>query len=133
MTMPETRGKRDSILRLRAGLLLLIALLLFSFSGGTFVARQFNLNLWWALLIALGFVLLIGFGVMQLTNKSYLAIAVVVTALTAYLAYDFLHDAMQWSSTVSLVLAAIPLAILAAAFWDFRRLKAELRLWADRR
>lgn len=133
MTMPETRDKRDSILRLRAGLLLLIALLLFCVSGGTFVARQFNLSGWWALLIALGFVGLIGFGVMRLTNKSYLAIAVVVTALTTYLAYDFLHDALQWGSTVSLILAAIPLVLLAAAFWDFRRIKAELRRWADRR
>lgn len=133
MSMPEPRAKGDPILRLRAGLLLLIALILFCVGGGTFVARQFNLGLGWALLIALGFVLLIGFGLMQLTNKSYWAIAVLVTVLTTYLAYDFLHAGMQWGGTLSLILAAFPLAVLSAAFWDFRRLKMEVRAWGNRR
>lgn len=133
MSMPEIRTRRESILRLRAGLLLLIALLLFCVGGGTFVARQFNLGLGWALLIALGFVLLIGFGLMQLSNKSYLAIAIIVTVLTTYLVYDFLNAGMQWGTTVALILAVVPLVILSVAFWDFRRLKTELRLWGNSR
>ncbi len=133
MTMPETRDTQASILRLRAGLLLLIALMLFCVGGGSFVARQFSLGFGWALLIAFGFVLLIGFGLMQLSNKSYVAIAVLVTALTTYLAYDFLRNALQWGSTVSVVLALVPLVVLAAAFWDFRRLKSEVRRWANSR
>ncbi|WP_245263422.1 hypothetical protein [Azorhizobium doebereinerae] len=133
MTMPETGGKASSILRLRAGFLLLAALVLLCVSGGTFVARQFQLGTLWGLLIALVLALAVGLAIYHLTNKSYWAIAALVTLVTTYLAYDFLRNAVDWSRGTSLTLAAIPLVVLLAAFWDFRRLKGEIRAWANRR
>lgn len=133
MTVPETGRVNTSILRLRAGLLLLAALVLLCLSSGTFLARQFQLGYGWALLMAAILALLVGYGVFRLTNKLYLGIAGLVTLATTYLAYDFLRNAMQWSAGVSMALAIIPLVILAAAFWDFRRLKGEVRAWANRR
>ncbi|GGF82668.1 hypothetical protein GCM10007301_48490 [Azorhizobium oxalatiphilum] len=131
--MPDTEGARGSIVRVRAGLLLMVALLLLCLSGGTFIARQFQLGYGWALLMAAVIALAVGYGVFRLTNRLYLGIAGLVTLATTYLAYDFLRNAMQWSAGVSMVLAAIPFVILVAAFWDFRRLKGEVRAWANRR
>lgn len=124
---------RPWIFRLRAGLLLLVALVFFSISGGNFVARQFGLTWLWALGLAFVFALLLGYGVARLTRAMYLSGAAVLTLLTTYLAYDFLRNAVGWSQTTSLILAAVPFVLMGAAFWDFRRLKEEIRRWADAR
>ncbi len=133
MSMPQAHDKDGTILRLRAGFLLLAALLLLCLSGGTFLARQFQLGYGWALLIALVIAAGVGYGVFRLTNKAYLAIAALVTLVTAYFAYDFLRNAMGWSAGLSLTFALVPLVVVGAAFWDFRRLKVEIRAWLNSR
>ncbi|MEP9368477.1 hypothetical protein [Xanthobacter sp. VNH20] len=129
----EGTQARPWIFRLRAGLLLLVALVFFCISGGNFVARQFGLTWVWALGLAFVFALLVGYGVSRLTRAMYLSGGAVVTLLTTYLAYDFLRNAVGWSQTTSLILAAVPFVLMGAAFWDFRRLKEEIRRWADAR
>ncbi|MFG1463212.1 hypothetical protein V5F77_09930 [Xanthobacter sp. DSM 24535] len=133
MTHIEGTQSRPWIFRLRAGLLLLAALVFFSISSGNFVARQFGLTWIWAAGLAFVFGLLIGYGVSRLTRAMYIGGAAIVTLLTTYLAYDFLRNAVGWSQTTSLLLAAVPFVLMGAAFWDFRRLKAEIRTWADAR
>ncbi|MGU3494138.1 hypothetical protein ACLBXM_08850 [Xanthobacteraceae bacterium A53D] len=133
MTVPDTGRETNSILRLRAGFLLLAALVILCVSGGTFIARQFQLGYGWALLIAGLIALALGFGVFRLTTKYYIGIAALVTLVTTYLAYDFMRNALQWGAGVSTALAIVPLVVLVAAFWDFRRLKGEVRAWANRR
>ncbi|MFS8035640.1 hypothetical protein ACI7BZ_01530 [Xanthobacter sp. AM11] len=128
---PPTRA--SSILRLRAGLLLLLASIVLCGAGGNFVARQFGLGLGWAVLLSI--VIWIGVGMLmaRLDSRIYYGAAVAITALLAYLVYDFSTSALGWSGTVSLVLAAVATALLGVTFQDFRRLKHELRLWAYRK
>lgn len=122
-----------TILRLRAGLLLLVASVVLCGAGGAFVARQFGLGLGWAILVALLIWVGVGMLIARVGNRIYYGVALAVTLLLAYLVYDFSSAALGWSWVVSLVLALAASALLAFTFHDFRRLKHELRLWAYRR
>lgn len=133
MAPAPTGPARPSILRLRAGLLLLVSSVILCGAGGHFVARQFGLGLGWAILLAV--VIWIGVGILlaRLDLRIYYGAAVAITALLAYLVYDFCSSALGWSGTVCLVLAMLATALLGFAFYDFRRIKEELRRWAYRR
>ncbi len=131
MASETTPIGKSSILRLRAGLLLLAALVMFCVSAGRFVAVQFGFGWVWGTICALLVAGLLAFGVTRLTRKTYFALAAFITLLTTYLAFDFLRGAAGWSGTTSLVFALIPLIILAAAFWDFRKLKLEITRWLN--
>ncbi|MEP9378869.1 hypothetical protein ABLE91_19285 [Aquabacter sp. CN5-332] len=122
---------KPSILRLRAGLLLLAALLMFCISSGRFVAVQFGLGWIWGTICALVVAALIGFGLTQLTRKIYFLLAAVITLVTTYFAFDFLRGALGWSGTTAFIFALVPFVVLAAAFWDFRRLKLEVTGWLN--
>lgn len=124
---------RPSILRLRAGLLLLVSSVILCGAGGHFVARQFGLGLGWAILMAV--LIWIGVGILlsRLDQRIYYGAAVAITVLLAYLVYDFCASALGWPGSVSMILAAIATALLGFAFHDFRRIKDELRRWAYRR
>ena len=124
-------AEKPAIVRVRAGLLLLLALILFCVSAGRFVATQFSLNWMWGLIVALVVAGLVGFALSRLTRKVYFLISALITLLTTYLAYDFLRGAMDWSTTMSLLCALVPFAVLAAAFWDFRQLKLEVARWLN--
>ena len=130
---PSKPASSPSILRLRAGLLLLVAFVVLCGAGGHFVARQFGLGIGWAILLAV--VIWVGVGILiaRLDTRLFFGAAVAVTALVAYFVYDFSSSALGWSSTVSLVLALVATLFLAFTFYDFRRLKHELRLWAYKR
>lgn len=133
MTSSSSGTGKMSILRLRAGLLLLIAFILLCGLGGQFVARQFSLGWGWAILIAV--VIWIGVGILlaRLPPKVYFGLALVVTLFLAYLVYDFSTGALGWSGAVSALLAVLATALLAFTFYDFQRLKKELKLWIYRR
>ncbi|MFG1348270.1 hypothetical protein [Xanthobacter autotrophicus] len=130
---PSRRASSPSILRLRAGLLLLVASVVLCGAGGHFVARQFGLGIGWAILLAV--VIWVGVGILiaRLDTRLFFGAAAVVTALVAYFVYDFSASALGWSSGVSLVLALVATLFLTFTFYDFRRLKHELRLWAYKR
>lgn len=130
-TLPK--AKAPSILRLRAGALLLVASVLLCGAGGHFVARQFGLGMGWAILIALAIWAGVGILLARVDSRIYFGIAVAVTALLAYLVYDFSTSALDWPKSVSAVLALAAVVFLAFTFYDFRRLKHELRLWAYRK
>lgn len=132
MSMSHKVGP-PSILRLRAGLLLLATVSLFSISAGRFAAVTFGLGWVWGLVLVLAVLVLLAFAIWRLTRKVYLIIAAAVTALTTYFAYDFLQGALGLSSTTALVLSLVPLVVVGAAFWDFLRLKEEIRRWLNSR
>lgn len=128
--MSQSSGTGSAyILRIRAGVLLLGALVIFSASGGSFVARKLSLGWGWAVLVALVLALALGVAVMRLSSKIYFAIGAVATLLAAYLAYDFCNVALDWSTTTSLVWGVVLGLVVAAAFYDFSRIKGELRRW----
>lgn len=133
MASAPSGAKTSSILRLRAGFLLLAAFVVLCGAGGNFVARQFGLGLGWAILIAV--VIWVGVGMLlaRLDSRIYFGAAFAVTALLAYLVYDFSTSAAGWPVAVSLFLALAATALLAFTFYDFRRLKHELRVWAYRK
>lgn len=131
MSAPPAPTGRPSILRLRAGLLLVLALSMLSVSAGRFVAVQFGFGWKWGIVGAVGFALVLVFVLTRLTRKLYFIIAAIITLLTTYLAFDFLRGALEWSSGMALLFAALPFAILAATFWDFRRLKLEVTGWLN--
>lgn len=131
---PTPSGARSSsILRLRAGLLLLVTTVVLCGAGGHFAARQFGLGIGWAILLAI--VIWIGVGMLlaRLDTRIYYAAAVAVTAFLAYLVYDFSSSAIGWPSSVSLFLAAVAVILLGFTFYDFRQIKRELRIWAYRK
>ncbi|MDI4664794.1 hypothetical protein K9U40_10710 [Xanthobacter autotrophicus] len=130
---PPRRASSPSILRLRAGLLLLVASVVLCGAGGHFVARQFGLGLGWAILLAVLIWVGVGMLLARLDTRLYFGGAVAVTALVAYFVYDFSSSALGWATGVSLVLALLATLFLAFTFYDFRRLKHELRLWAYRK
>lgn len=133
MAPPRSRSTSPSILRLRAGVLLLVASVVLCGAGGHFVARQFGLGLGWAILLAVVIWVAVGMLLARLDTRIYYGAAVLITALIAYLVYDFCTSAIGWSGTVSLVLAVLAVVLLGFTFHDFGRLKHELRLWAYRR
>lgn len=133
MSSPSTGTRKASILRLRAGLLLLIGFVLLCASGGNFVARQFGLGWGWAIIVAVVIWVGVGIALARLDARIYFGVALAVTALLAYLVYDFCSSALEWPSMVSLFLAFAATALLAFTFYDFRRLKDELRIWLYRR
>ncbi|MEP9352876.1 hypothetical protein ABLE93_04670 [Xanthobacter sp. KR7-65] len=133
MANPSTGAKSSSIVRLRAGLLVLVASIILCGVGGNFVARQFGLGIGWALLLAVIIWVAAGMLIARLDSRIYYAVALAVTVLIGYLVYDFSASALGWPDTVSLVLGVLAAALLAFTFYDFRRLKRELRLWAYRR
>ncbi|MFG1302487.1 hypothetical protein V5F49_22135 [Xanthobacter sp. V3C-3] len=124
---------RPSILRLRAGLLLLVSSVLLCGAGGNFVARQFGLGIGWAILLAVLIWIGVGMLLARLDQRIYYGAAVAITVLLAYLVYDFSTSALGWSANLSLFLAVVATALLGFAFHDFRRIKDELRRWAYRR
>lgn len=133
MASAPSGARTTSILRVRAGLLLLAAFVVLCGAGGNFVARQFGLGLGWAILIAIVIWLGVGMLLARLDNRIYYGAAFAVTALLAYLVYDFSASAIGWPPSVSLLLACAATLLLAFTFYDFRRLKDELRLWAYRK
>ncbi|WP_454915450.1 hypothetical protein [Xanthobacter sediminis] len=133
MSSPSSGARKASILRLRAGLLLLAGFVLLCASGGSFVARQFGLGWGWAILVAIVIWVGVGVALARLDARIYFGIALTVTVLLAYLVYDFCASALDWPGSVSLVLAFAATALLAFTFYDFRRLKDELRVWIYRR
>ncbi|MGQ3674907.1 hypothetical protein ACT6QH_05365 [Xanthobacter sp. TB0139] len=126
MNTPTPVVRKNSVLRLRAGLLLLVAFILLCGSGGYFVASKFGLGLGWALLIAI--IIWVGVGIVltRMQPKVYYGLATVVTIILAYLVYDFITSALGWSSMTAAILAALATALLGFTFQDFQRLKGEL-------
>ncbi|MFG1417971.1 hypothetical protein V5F38_13260 [Xanthobacter sp. V0B-10] len=133
MSSPSTGAQKASILRLRAGLLLLVGFVLLCGAGGNFVARQFGLGWGWAILVAAVIWVGVGIALARLDPRIYFGVAFAVTALLAYLVYDFCASALEWPGAVSALLALAATALLAFTFYDFRRLKDELRLWLYKR
>ncbi|MFG1361416.1 hypothetical protein [Xanthobacter pseudotagetidis] len=130
---PAKARKSITILRLRAGLLLLVASVVLCGAGGHFLARQLGLGLGWSILVALAIWVAAGMAIARLGPKVYFAICAAVTVLLGYLVYDFSRSAIGWPGPVSLALAAVAIALMAFTFYDFRRLKHEIRVWAYRR
>lgn len=129
-----TRGKTaTTILRLRAGLLLLVASVVLCGAGGHFLGRQLGLGLGWSILVAIAIWVAAGMAIARLGPKVYFAICAGVTAILGYLVYDFSRSALDWPGALSLGLAIAAIALMAFTFYDFRRLKTEIRLWAYRR
>ena len=124
---------KPSILRVRAGFLLLIALVIFCISAGRFVAVSLALGWGWGAGAVVLCCLLLAWGIARLTRKIYLLLASVVTVLTSYFVFDFLQGAMGFSSTTSLILSLVPFLLVGAAFWDFRTLKEEIVRWLNAR
>lgn len=133
MSSPSPATSKVGILRLRAGLLLLVGFVLLCAVGGHFVARQFGLGWGWVILIAVIIWVGVGITLARLDARIYFAVAAAVTALLAYLVYDFCASALEWPATVSAILALAATALLAFTFYDFLRLKQELRRWIYRR
>ncbi|MCS0501641.1 hypothetical protein [Ancylobacter mangrovi] len=121
------------MVRLRAGILVLAALVFISLSAGRWTAALFSLGWIWAALIGVVVAVLIAFIVTRLDRVAYFGIAALVTLFGAYTAYDFARGPVDWSQGWALLLALVPAVILAAAFWDFRHLVAEMRAWANSR
>ncbi|MDQ0509563.1 hypothetical protein [Ancylobacter amanitiformis] len=122
-----------SILRLRAGILVLVALVFVSASAGRWMATLFSLGWVWAALIGIAIAVLIGLIVTRLDRLAYFGIAALVTLFGAYTAYDFARGPVDWSAGAALLLALVPAVLLAAAFWDFRHFVGEVRAWANSR
>jgi len=126
-------NRSPSILRLRAGLLLLLLSVILCGSGGHFVARQFGLGLGWSILLAIAIWVGVGVLLARIGSPIYFVVSALVTGLLAYLVYDFTTSAIGWSSTTAIILAVLATALVAFTFYDFGRLKVELRRWAYRR
>jgi len=121
---------RPSIFRLRAGFLVLLALVIVSGMVGRWAATLFSLGAGWAALIGLLVAVLLGIVLSRLDRLTYVIIAGVLTLIAAYTAYDFARGPIDFSVNSALALAVLPVLLLGAAFWDFWRLTHELRDWA---
>lgn len=119
--------------RLRAGLLVLVALGLISFMVGRWAAMLLSLGLLWATIIGMLVAAAIALTLSRLDRLAYFALAAAVTLFVAYGVYDFSRGPVDLSQGLALLLALIPVVLLGLAFWDFRELMSEFRNWAGRR
>jgi hypothetical protein len=126
-------GRRPSIIRFRAGFLVLLALLIVSGMAGRWVATLFSLGLGWAALIGLGVAVLVGAVLSRLSAGAYIGLAALVCAVVMYTAFDFARGPTDWSDGWAAGLALLAGLLLGAAFWDFWRLTHEVRVWAHER
>lgn len=128
--MPSTPSmpKKSSALRLRAGLLLLVVFVALSAMGGHYVARHFGLGLGWSLLLAVAIWVGVGVVLARMGSTLYFSTAAAITAFFAYLVYDFSRGALEWSLWVSLFFAALAALFVVFTFYDFLKLKQELRV-----
>lgn len=135
MSLPssEVEVRKNSILRLRAGLFLLGAFILLCGFGGYFVASKIGLGLGWAILIAIVIWVVVGVLLSRTPPKVYYGFALVITLLLAYLVYDFVTTALGWSSLTAAILGALATAFIAFTFHDFQKLKRELHRLVYRR
>jgi len=122
-----------SILRLRAGFLILAALVFISVSAGRWTAALFSLGWGWAALIGVVIAVLVALVVTRLDRVAYFGIATIVTLFGAYTAYDFARGPVDWSQGWAFALALVPGVLLALAFWDFRHIVREVRAWLNSR
>lgn len=126
-------GMRFPVIRLRAGILVLGALVFISASAGRWLATLFALGWLWAALIGVAVAVMIGLIVGRLDRLAYSGIAALVSLFAAYTVYDFAHGPVDWSETTALICALVVGGLLAAAFWDFRHFVGEVRAWANSR
>lgn len=127
------QASTTSILRLRAGFLVLAALAFVSVSAGRWTATLFSLGWGWAAMIGVVIALLVALIVTRLDRIAYFGIATLVTLFGAYTAYDFARGPVDWSQGWAFALALVPGVLLALAFWDFRHIVREVRLWLNSR
>jgi hypothetical protein len=125
-------GAKPSIMRLRAGFLVLLALLMVSGMAGRWTATLFSLGLGWAALIGLVVAVLIGAVLSRLSARAYIGVAALVCAVLMYTVFDFARGPADWSDGVAGGVALVLGLLLAAAFWDFWRLTHEVRAWAHK-
>lgn len=122
-----------AFLRLRAALLLLATVSIFAVSAGRFLSVSLGLGWGWSLVVVLACVAVVAFVIWRLTRKWYLILGAAITLLITYLTYDFLSGALGLSSGTAMLVSIVPFLVVAAAFWDFLRLKEEVRLWMNSR
>jgi hypothetical protein len=123
-------ARKPAIVRLRAGFLVLLALLIVSGMAGRWTATLFSLGLGWAALIGLAVAVVIGAVLSRLSLRIYLGLAAIVCAVAMYTAFDFARGPVDWSDGWAGGLALLVGLLLGAAFWDFWRLTHEVRAWA---
>ena len=128
-----TRISGQSMVRLRAGFLVLAALAYLSFVVGRWTATLFSLGFLWAAAIGILVALLLALAASRLDRIAYLIIAAIVTLFGAFTAYDFARGPIDFSQGTATVLALVAGLLLAAAFWDFANLLREFRAWAESR
>lgn len=121
--------RRESWLRLRAGLLVLAALGFLAVMAGRWMMALFGLPLMWAALAGVVSALLAAAALSALERRAYLALAAGVTLFGAYAAYDFVRGPIDWSREAAAGLALGVALLLGAALWDFGRLLREFRAW----
>ncbi|MCK0196750.1 hypothetical protein MWN34_07465 [Ancylobacter sp. 6x-1] len=125
--------RRSSILRPRAGAAVALVLVIVATMIGRWMATLFSLGWGFAGAIAIVATLLLAIAIMRLPGRIYALTAALLTLLVGYTAYDFARNAMDVSQGLSFALALVPAFLVAAAFWDFRRLTREFTAWADGR
>lgn len=131
--MAMMRVTTVSIMRLRAGFLVLLALTFISFMAGRWTAALFSLGWGWATIIGIAVAALIALVLTRLDRIAYFIVAAIVTLFGAFTAYDFARGPVDWSQGWALALALVPAVLLGLAFWDFRHLMREVRIWMNSR
>ncbi|MCJ8142410.1 hypothetical protein MKI84_05735 [Ancylobacter sp. A5.8] len=119
--------------RVRAGILVLVALGLISVLVGRWLATALSLGFGWAAGIGIAVALIVPLVLSRLDRLAYFIVAGLVTLVVAYGVYDFSRGPVDLSPEWGALLALVPTVLLAAAFWDFRNLMIEIRSWAAQR
>lgn len=127
---PAARLPKAPVVRLRAGLAVLVALLIVSFMAGRWAASLFTLNWIWAAVIGLAVAVAIGATLARISARIYIAIAAAVCIVAMYTVFDFARGPVDWSGGWAVGLAVLSGVLLGLAFWDFWRLTHEARVWA---
>lgn len=118
------------IVRLRAGLLVLVALAIVAFMGARWSATLLSLGIGWAVLLGVALALLLGLLLASLGARAYTGLAILVTLVAMYTVYDFARGPVDWSRGTAGALTLVPALLLGFAFRDFWQLTRELRIWA---